>query len=194
MLKGPHLKKLRSSKIHISSCFFMPHDASTSYLIYRFQKDMESSQEFSPETCALYSMVWNLHNIRNRTKYCYTKHYKVILQWSVALSVIIPSLDSPTSFHGIQCLARAPHFHCIRTVKGTVMDRAATAHVRGLHLAVTLWLTNVSEICVRPQSWPLNKVKLLTFNNHWTRWNYWHLSINPHRAIKTTPLQLGYSY
>jgi hypothetical protein len=68
--------------------------------------------------------------------------------------LLIPSLlGSLASFHGIHCLARAPHFHCVRAVlKGTVLNRAATAHVRGLRLAVTLWLKNVSEICVRPQS------------------------------------------
>ena len=114
----------------------------------------------SHETCVLYSVGWKLHQ-KQGTKSCYSKHYNTI----VLVDVSIPSLLSSASFHGIQCLARAPHFHSIRTVKGTIMNGVTAAHGRGLHLVLTLRFKNVPEICMRPQSCPSNKVKLLTFNN-----------------------------
>jgi hypothetical protein len=62
MLKEPHFKILQNSTYKLMLLCVVSHDASTSYIKYMFQKEMESSQEFSPETCALYSMLWKLHN------------------------------------------------------------------------------------------------------------------------------------
>jgi hypothetical protein len=117
------------------------------------------------DVCSIYSVVWKLHQ-NQRTESCYSKHYNK----NPLIEVSIPSLLSPASFHGIQYLARAPHFHSIRTVR-TILKGVTAAHGRGLHLVLATGLKNVPEIRMRPQSCHWTKVNVNI--QQWFLQNIW---------------------
>ena len=163
MLKEPHFKILQNSTYKLMLLCVVSHDASTSYIKYMFQKEMESSQEFSPETCALYSMLWKLHNKESNkifailsTRRLYYKIYNGL--WPLVLLFHHWTLP-PASMESSARLVLL-----ISTASG-LWKEPLWIELRRLMYVGCTWLSPSGSPMCRKYAWGHNP-------DRWKRWNY----------------------